>query len=80
VLAPVPALVQRGAERRQLTVMFVDLVGSTAVDAVRQPWLQNSSGSDDQPSAATSAGLASNEPRDPSKSSFTESSTLALFR
>jgi class 3 adenylate cyclase len=31
VLAPIPAPVQTDAERRQLTVMFCDLVGSTAL-------------------------------------------------
>jgi predicted ATPase/class 3 adenylate cyclase len=37
VLAPVPALVQPDAERRQLTVMFVDLVGSTALSTRFDP-------------------------------------------
>src|SRR6201997_3416500 len=37
VLAPVPAPVQPDAERRQLTVMFVDLVGSTALSTWFDP-------------------------------------------
>jgi class 3 adenylate cyclase len=37
VLAHVPAPVQTDAERRQLTVMFCDLVGSTALSARFDP-------------------------------------------
>ena len=37
VLAPVPAPVQPDAERRQLTVMFCDLVGSTALSTRFDP-------------------------------------------
>ncbi len=34
---PAPAPVQAGAERRQLTVMFCDLVGSTALSTAMDP-------------------------------------------
>ena len=37
VLAPEPAPVQPEAERRQLTVMFCDLVGSTALSTRFDP-------------------------------------------
>jgi class 3 adenylate cyclase len=37
VFAPVPAPVQPDAERRQLTVMFCDLIGSTALSARLDP-------------------------------------------
>jgi hypothetical protein len=61
VLAPVPALVQPDAERRQLTVMFVDLVGSTALSTRFDPedlWALWHCGYADQSARAADRALA----------------------